>query len=180
MITYKFINDNIVAKIDDDGISRSSCLTANPEYQAWLAIEGNVTEPADVPSLASVKASAYTKIDGEAYKTRLRFITPNKDSTYLAKSIQVDAYIAAGYPTTLTNYGYIKAEVARLGLDVNIEADLHTAADGLVVIRNQWLYVDSLIEEVALTAKASVNSAADSIEIEGIVNSTVASFEGIN
>ena len=43
---YKFLTETTLAKIDDDGISRSSCSIENPEYLAWLS-EGNTPEPAD-------------------------------------------------------------------------------------------------------------------------------------
>jgi hypothetical protein len=48
MTTYKFTSpeNNVVAKIDDDGVSRLSCSLLHPEYLAWLA-EGNTPEPAD-------------------------------------------------------------------------------------------------------------------------------------
>jgi hypothetical protein len=36
----------IYARIDDDGICRLTCTEDNPEYLAWLA-EGNTPEPAD-------------------------------------------------------------------------------------------------------------------------------------
>jgi hypothetical protein len=55
-MTYKFLYNNlegqgIYAKVDDDGISRSSCSEHNPEFQAWLA-EGNEPLPADEPPAA--------------------------------------------------------------------------------------------------------------------------------
>jgi len=50
-MTYKNLGTTITgtviyAKIDDDGISRSSCSEDNPEFQEWLA-EGNTPLPAD-------------------------------------------------------------------------------------------------------------------------------------
>lgn len=44
-----FQNDEgktVYARIDEDGISRSSCSEDNPEFQTWLA-EGNTPLPAD-------------------------------------------------------------------------------------------------------------------------------------
>jgi len=38
----------IYARIDDDGICRSTCTADYPEYLKWLE-EGNVPEPADTP-----------------------------------------------------------------------------------------------------------------------------------
>lgn len=45
---YQFIDstNTVVAKIDDDGISRMSCTINNPDYLVWLS-EGNTPEPAD-------------------------------------------------------------------------------------------------------------------------------------
>ena len=49
MTTYKYTTPEnlVVSKIDDDGISRSSCSIENEQYLAWLA-EGNTPEPADL------------------------------------------------------------------------------------------------------------------------------------
>ena len=43
---YKFITDTVLAKIDDDEISRMSCSIENPAYLIWLS-EGNTPTPAD-------------------------------------------------------------------------------------------------------------------------------------
>lgn len=43
---YKIITDTVLAKIDDDGISRMSCSIENLEYLIWLS-EGNTPDPAD-------------------------------------------------------------------------------------------------------------------------------------
>ena len=42
---YKFITEDVVAKIDDDGLSRMSCSIENPEYLLWA--ETNTPTPAD-------------------------------------------------------------------------------------------------------------------------------------
>ena len=39
----------IYARIDDDGVSRLSCSEEYPEFKQWLA-EGNTPLPADEPS----------------------------------------------------------------------------------------------------------------------------------
>ena len=36
----------IYARIDDDGLCRMTCIAENPEFQAWIA-EGNTPLPAD-------------------------------------------------------------------------------------------------------------------------------------
>jgi hypothetical protein len=46
MINYKFISEgnSVVAKIDDDGKSRMSCMVNHPEYLQWVA-DGGVATP---------------------------------------------------------------------------------------------------------------------------------------
>jgi hypothetical protein len=39
----------IYARIDDDGLCRLTCTSEHPEFQAWLA-EGNEPLPADEPT----------------------------------------------------------------------------------------------------------------------------------
>ncbi len=179
MTTYKYITDTIVAVIDEDGISRMSGLAS------FVVPEGEVILPADPlpepvpPTLTELRNIAYAKIDEAAYQTRLKFITPNKDSTYLAKSLQMDAYILAGYPADLTGFGYIKAEIARLELDPLIEADRQTAANGLVAIRNAWLAVDAIIEEIALVAKTSVSKKLKDTTIQAVVDQALTDFGAI-
>jgi hypothetical protein len=51
IMIYKILKTNgdgqtVLARIDDDGISRFSCTDQNPDYLKWLE-EGNTPEPAD-------------------------------------------------------------------------------------------------------------------------------------
>jgi len=56
MKTYKYLSDSVVAKFDNDGISRMSCSVENEEFKAWLA-EGNTPEPADPLPIVSIVIS---------------------------------------------------------------------------------------------------------------------------
>ena len=67
-MNYKYITDTVVAKIDDDGISRMSCSIENPEYLAWLSA-GNTPEPAD-PVVRDVKAEIAALEAGQARAVR--------------------------------------------------------------------------------------------------------------
>jgi hypothetical protein len=46
MSNYKYLSDEVVAKIDDDGKSRLSCSVDDEEFKAWLA-DGNTATAAD-------------------------------------------------------------------------------------------------------------------------------------
>lgn len=54
---YQFIDSDslVVAKIDDDNVSRMSCSVENPEYLTWLA-EDNTPEPYVAPLPAPITA----------------------------------------------------------------------------------------------------------------------------
>lgn len=61
MTTYKFTDGSksAVHRIDDDGISRSSCTIENPRFLEWLA-SGNTPEPADPPTVGQIIADITT------------------------------------------------------------------------------------------------------------------------
>lgn len=48
MKTYKYLSADILALVDEDGLSRMSCSVENEDFKAWLA-EGKTPEPADAP-----------------------------------------------------------------------------------------------------------------------------------
>ena len=48
MINYKYLSDDVVARIDEDGSSRHSCSVDDEEFKKWLK-KGNKPEPADKP-----------------------------------------------------------------------------------------------------------------------------------
>jgi hypothetical protein len=53
-MTFKMLppsggEQQIYARIDDDGLYRLTCTAEYPEFQSWLA-EGNVPTPADEPT----------------------------------------------------------------------------------------------------------------------------------
>jgi hypothetical protein len=54
-MSYQYLDENIVGKIDDDGVSRMSCSVENAEYQAWIAA-GNTPDPADATPVMELKA----------------------------------------------------------------------------------------------------------------------------
>lgn len=178
--TYKYTDETnlVVHIIDEDDISRGSCLANIVPEGALILPADHLPEPIP-PTLDELRYAAYAKIDEAAHQTRLKYITPNKDATYIAKLMQAQAYVAAGYPTDLTTYGYIVAEVARLGGDTNVEADLKTAADGLIAIGNQWLGLDAIIEKICLVAKTQVSKKLKDTTIQAVVDQALTDFGAI-
>jgi hypothetical protein len=71
MTTYKYLNDSVVAKIDDDGLSRMSCTIENPELVAWLS-EGNTPEPADLPSANELILQQIVALEATQTPRRIR------------------------------------------------------------------------------------------------------------
>lgn len=61
MPTYKYIDssNSVVRRIDDDGVSRSSCPIENPQFIGWLAA-GNTPLPADPPTVGQIIADITT------------------------------------------------------------------------------------------------------------------------
>lgn len=70
-MNYKYLSDTIVAKIDDDGLSRMSCSIEHPEYLAWLA-EGNTPEPADPPDPNTLILEQIQALEQQVTPRRLR------------------------------------------------------------------------------------------------------------
>lgn len=136
-----------------------------------------LSEP--VTPLSVLREQAKNAIDQKASEIRGTYITSGMDSTYLAKAQQTEDFIAAGYPVDLTGYGYISAELSRLGLDPAVLADRQTAADGIIAIRLQWLQVDGMIESARLTGKADVESRQAENTIETAKDSAIANLEAL-
>jgi len=122
MTTYKFTSPEnaVVAKIDDDGISRSSCSIKNPEYLAWLA-KGNTPEPVDPPTAEQIRE--------EAVRARTEAVAALKVTTQAGNTFDGDevsqgrmaraiiALQATGTPTVtwvLADNSVIQATVAEL------------------------------------------------------------------
>ena len=64
MSNYKYMSDEVVAKIDDDGKSRLSCSVDDEEFKKWLA-DGNTATAADAipdPTYQENRVSEYPPI----------------------------------------------------------------------------------------------------------------------
>lgn len=144
------------------------------EYLAWILL-GNNPLPYVAPTINKIRETYKSDLDSSATRLRLMYKSPDKDSTYVMKSLQVDSFITANYPADLTAYGYIDAELSRLGLS-NTLANRQAAALSITSIRDQWLLLDATIEKIILTGKAVIDTKNTKQEIEVVYNSTLSSL----
>ena len=64
MSNYKYLSDDVVARIDEDGSSRHSCSVDDEEFKKWLA-DGNTATAADAipdPTYQENRVSEYPSI----------------------------------------------------------------------------------------------------------------------
>jgi hypothetical protein len=92
---YKYLTTDVVAKIDDDGISRVSCSIENEEFKAWLA-EGNTPEPVDLPHVI---------IPTEVSMRQARLALFQQDKLSLIQPL-IDAMIEPAKTTTQISWDY--------------------------------------------------------------------------
>lgn len=167
-----------------DGVPQSQRIESLDAYQEVIRVWHDTHAAATAPALSTLEdaqAAAIAAIDAAAGAARARYITvtAGQDATYLAKAAQAEAYAAAGYPADLTTYGYIEAELARLGLDPAQASDRRAACDGILAIRAQWLAIDALIERHRLVGKARVQAAADHAAVAAERDAAVAALDAI-
>lgn len=134
---------------------------------------------APVPAIADLRTQAKAEVDAYANQIRDTYQTPGMGGTYIAKSLQMDAYAAAGYPADLTAYGYISAEIARLGLDPAIQADRVAATDGMIAIRDQWIAVDGMIETARLSGKADIDKRTTEATVAAAKDTAIAELDAL-
>lgn len=115
MSKYKFITSTVVAIVDDDGVSRGSCLINNPKYVAWLA-DGGETEPADPPTQAEIDASA------KAAKDSADAAAANSYAKLTALKTMTPAQVQAWVATNVTNLAQAQDAIATLAIGVGILA----------------------------------------------------------
>ena len=83
MSNYKYLSDEVVAKIDDDGKSRLSCSVDNEEFKEWLK-KGNKPKPADKPI-----PPTYQELRAREYPPVADYL----DAIVKADDLQVQKYI---------------------------------------------------------------------------------------
>lgn len=121
------------------------------------------------PNLLDVyKDNAKRSIDATAGQARSKYITtaPGQAEVYIMKADEANRFIAAGYPGTVDDYPFITAEAVATGKTVQV------AADDIVAAKTAWIALGATIEQIRLTAKKNVGSAASEAAVDLIVNDT--------
>lgn len=157
-------NPDIVVRIEDGAVIPMGHRWWQ-DYEEWLA-EGNTPQPADVPSLADVKATAQTAIDTLAGQVRQKYITsvPGQEATYMEKARQCDAYKAASYPATPdpVMFSYVISEKNAMGGTTTFQQ----AADAIIAQRDEWAVKGAAIEEARRQAKIAIDAAQTTADVE--------------
>lgn len=122
-----------------------------------------------------IKQQSKYNIDVYAGYIRQKFITtsPGQEMTYQEKADQAADFVAAGYPTDVSNYPFIQAEMDAM------EKTKEQAADDILLQRAAWISAGAMIERHRLTGKRQVNSATTINEIQTIVAETIALLDAV-
>ncbi len=136
---------------------------------------GNYSHPVIPDPSPEMILSAKKYIDNYAGKTRIKYITdaPGQDLTYKQKAEEAEKYVTAVYPSDLTGYPFIQAEINAYG------KTKEQAADDILTKRDQWLSVGAQIEEVRLQTKQQIDNAVSNSEIKTICETAVTNFDAI-
>jgi len=138
--------------------------------QAW--VDWLAAHPVD---LDKKRAEAKGDVDREAEQARLRFITwgTGQAMVYSEKSDEATDFVAAGYPSDVSSYPFIQAEMNALG---KTAAEV---ADGILVQKSAWIAIGAAIEEARLKGKRDIDDATDEAGILSVRDVTVSTLKAI-
>jgi hypothetical protein len=122
--------------------------------------------------LATTRLKAKEEIDAAAEAARTRYITPGSGQVLEYEAAYREAVdYAAGLSGT---YSMLQADV-----DAGLAADLAAAAATVILTRQQWEEIGSVIRRIRLQAKAAVDAEPTSEEVVKIRIRTVAQLGAI-
>lgn len=121
------------------------------------------------------QTTAFNRIDQSAERARLRYITGGigQALVYQEKAEQAVDYIAAGYPSDLSSYPYLRAEATATGKNST------QIADDILTQRSLWIAVGAQIEEERLKGKKAVREATDIDSITVARDATITILNGV-
>jgi len=166
----KTTGDDAIIKTAGDLPSNITLLAPATEVDVWDEVNSRWETP-----LVEVKELYNRDIDKAAENARGRYITKGagQAATYQEKANEATNFVAAGYPTDLTDYLFIQAEVAATGKTAKL------AVDDILAQRAAWVVVGAQIEEVRIGGKVAVKAATDLTDIESASSNTITTLESI-
>lgn len=110
-----------------------------------------------------------------AETVRLNYITGGvgQAAIYFEKGEEAADYVAAGYPTNLSSFPFIQAEVAATGKQAQ------QVADDILTQKANWIAKGAEIEYHRLLGKTSITAATTVKEVELIWRNTIRSLKSL-
>jgi hypothetical protein len=114
-------------------------------------------------------------VNTKAGETRTKYVTniPFQEAAYQAKEADVRRYKADGYPSDLTPYPFVAAEVDATGLSAT------QAANDVIIQADQWLMLNSEIERLRRKASVEIGVETDWQQVSVIANNYIQQLEAI-
>lgn len=122
--------------------------------------------------LPQLKRNACNSIDTRAEQVRQRYITvgDGQAQTYIEKANEAADFAAAGYPSDLSNYPFIQADVDAYQITAK------EVADNILAKRSEWIHIGSQVERERLMGKRLISNATDEDEVDVILQDTIDSL----
>ncbi|MGD9171156.1 MAG: hypothetical protein PVI97_13995 [Candidatus Thiodiazotropha sp.] len=126
-------------------------------------------------SLADAVAAKKAEIDEAAGATRSKYITavPGQAETYLRKSDDAKAYIAAGSPSDSTSYPWVKADAEAYGITPG------EAAEAIMAQEAAWRLLGTGIEIIRLGCKKQLDQATTTAQVNRIATEAIQKLEAV-
>lgn len=153
-------------------ISKWNHIDPEPD-QIALDAAWSAWQSAHAMGLSTIKENAKAAVDAAAESVRTKYITPGAGQamTYAEKSDEAADFVAANYPSDLSMYPFIQAEVNATGKTAS------AAADDILARKSAWIAVGAAIEEARLAGKMSIDTAADEAAVVAARDTTIATLE---
>jgi hypothetical protein len=112
-------------------------------------------------------------VNTKAGETRTKYVTniPFQEAAYQAKEADVRRYKSDGYPSDLTPYPFVAAEVDATGLSAT------QATNDVIIQADQWLMLNAEIER--RKASVLIEAETDWQQVAGIANNYIQQLEAI-